>query len=241
MCRYPTAIVVGASSGIGRELVLMLAEDGTKVAAIARREDRLKALASLHANIVPVVHDVTDYDAVPGVLEETAKALGGCDLLIYSSAVMPEVGAHEFNFAKDRQMIETNVLGAMAWLDATAQRFESARHGTIVVLGSVAGDRGRRGQPAYNASKACVNVFAEALRNRLWNQGVTVTTIKPGPVDTELIASLNMKGSMPVKDAARKILELAPSGSEKYLKLAHRAAFAVIRLLPSWIFRRIPI
>ncbi|CAN5522678.1 SDR family NAD(P)-dependent oxidoreductase [soil metagenome] len=239
--RYPTAIVVGASSGIGRELVLMLAEEGTQVAALARRGDLLQALASLNSNIVPVVHDVTDYASVPGVLEKTAKTLGGCDLLIYSSAVMPEIGAHEYNFDKDREMIGINVLGAMAWLDAVAMRFESSRHGTIVAIGSVAGDRGRRGQPVYNASKACLHAYVEALRNRLWNQGVTVTTIKPGPVDTELIAPLNMKGSMPVKEAASKILELAPSGGEKYLKFSHRVIFAVIRLLPSWIFRRIPI
>ncbi|RYG33837.1 SDR family NAD(P)-dependent oxidoreductase, partial [bacterium] len=147
----------------------------------------------------------------------------------------------EYDFAKDRTMIEVNVLGAMAWMDAAAIRFESARHGTLVAIGSVAGDRGRRGQPAYNASKACLHAFAEALRNRLWDKGVTVTTIKPGPVDTELIRDLNMKGAISARDAATRILELAPSGGERYLQLPHRIIFAVIRLLPSWIFRRIPI
>ena len=240
--RYKHVIVVGASAGIGAELVLQLAAAGSKVAALARREEPLKLLAAAHpGSILPIMHDVTDFDSVPAVFESVAQQLGGCDLMIYSSGVMPTVGPAEFDFAKDRQMFEVNVLGGIAWLDAVAERFQSTGSGTIVMIGSVAGDRGRRGQPGYNASKAAVAAFAEALRNRLSGKGVTVTTVKPGPVQTELVAALGFKNAMPVADAAARIIRLAPSGREVYLKFSHRVIFAVIRLMPSWIFRHIPI
>ncbi|RYG43522.1 SDR family NAD(P)-dependent oxidoreductase, partial [bacterium] len=98
--RYPTAIIVGASSGIGKELAIQLAQAGTKVAALARGEDRLRELAERHPSIVPLVHDVTDYASVPETLERAAREIGGCDLIVYSSGVMPTVGAHEYDFAK---------------------------------------------------------------------------------------------------------------------------------------------
>jgi len=239
---YKFAIVVGASSGIGAELVRQLAESGCRVAAVARRGDRLQGLAKEYPNrVIPIVADVLRFDDTPEVFLRCTDALGGLDLVIYNSGIMPDVAPTEFNFAKDHAMIETNLSGAIAWLNVTAERFLSSRRGTIVVIGSVAGDRGRRGQPVYNASKAGLHAYAEALRNRLSRSGVTVTTIKPGPVATDLVSHLGFRGAMPARQAAEIILAKSGRGSEQYLKLSHRVIFATIRLIPSWIFRWIPI
>ena len=87
MRKFKHAIVVGASSGIGREIALLLAEQGCKVAAVARREARL---AEIGDKVMPFVHDVTSYDDVPALFQEITGKLGGLDLIVYASGVMPE-------------------------------------------------------------------------------------------------------------------------------------------------------
>ena len=242
MTSFQKAIVVGASSGMGAALTEKLAAAGCTVAAVARRGERLEELAARYpGKVLPVTHDVTHYDEVPALFQQITGELGGLDLIIYASGVMPEVGAQEYNFEKDRAMVEVNLLGAIAWLNQAAIRFSNTGHGTIVGIGSVAGDRGRSGQPVYNTTKAAFATYLEALRNRLSTLGVTVVTIKPGPVDTEMTRHLHIKGMMPVDAAAETILRQSTQGGEHYLKLTHAVAFAIIRNIPSWIFRRLKI
>jgi NAD(P)-dependent dehydrogenase (short-subunit alcohol dehydrogenase family) len=241
MKEFKHAIVIGASSGIGAELVKQLAERGTKVAAIARRGDRLEQLSQLAgANVLAIPHDVTQFGEVEALFQEVCHQLGGLDLVIYAAGVMPPVGPHEYNFEKDRQMIEVNLLGAIAWLNQAAIRFEGTRHGSIVAIGSVAGDRGRSGQPVYNTSKAALTTYMEALRNRLAKLGVAVVTIKPGPTETEMTAHLHSK-MMPASKVAQFILSKAHRTGEHYVKWTHRVAFAIIRGIPSGLFRRLKI
>lgn len=234
------ALVVGASSGIGRELARQLAQQGCKVAAVARRKDRLDELAAeFPGRVLPFEHDVRNYAEVPELFQRIASDLGGLDLVIYASGVMPEVGLAEYSFDKDRDMIEVNVLGAIAWLDQAATRFHSAKHGAIVGVGSVAGDRGRAGQPVYNASKAFVATYLEALRNRLSKHGVVVSTVKPGPVATEMTARVGLKPKMSAEEAARRILRKGLRTGEHYLVPTHRLIFYILKRIPSPLFRRL--
>lgn len=242
MATYQRAIIVGASSGIGADIVRILAEQGCMVAAVARREDRLQALAAeAGSNVRVYAHDVQRFDEVPELFLKIVNDLGGLDLIVYASGVMPEVGPSEFNFEKDRQMVEVNLLGAIAWLNQAAIRFESTRSGTIVGIGSVAGDRGRQGQPVYNTTKAALATYLEALRNRLSRHGVRVVTIKPGPTETEMTKHLHLKGAMPSRKVAELVVAKAPKTGEHYAKLAHKVAFAIIRRIPSPIFRKLKI
>ncbi|MFN8220837.1 MAG: SDR family NAD(P)-dependent oxidoreductase [Fimbriimonadales bacterium] len=238
--RWRHAIIVGASSGIGMEIARQLAEQGTRVAVLARREEPLTALAAAFPDqVLPFVHDVRNTGDVPELFGEVTRALGGLELFVYAAGVMPAVQPDEFDFEKDQAIVETNVVGAMAWLDQAATRFQAVGSGTIVGIGSVAGDRGRAGQPAYNASKAALATFLEALRNRLDRKGVTVVTVKPGPVATDMTAGLNLKGAMPVDRAAAHILRKSRHPGEHYLSPVHRILFAAIRAVPGWLFRRI--
>lgn len=233
-------IVVGASSGIGEALVRQLAGTGARVGAVARRKDRLDGLASEFAGSVSCyVHDVADWQAVPELFQSICRDLGGLDMIIYCAGVMPEVAEDEFNTAKDRQMIETNLSGAVAWLNEASARFQGAGHGAIVGIGSMAGDRGRYARPLYNATKAGLHTYLEALRNRLSRHGVTVCTVKPGPVATEMTAGLTMPGMMTAEAAAAKILKLAHSNGERYLKPTHWLIATIIKAIPSPIFRRL--
>ena len=242
MPRYQYAIVVGASSGIGAEIAKQLAAEGTLVAAVARRIDRLESLAStFEGKILPVEHDVKNFDAVPDLFQQVTQRLGGLDLVVYAAGVMPEVGWHEYCFQKDRDLVEVNLLGAIAWLNEAANRFENTKHGTILAIGSVAGDRGRGGQPVYNATKAALATYMEALRNRIGRYGVKVVLVKPGPTQTEMTESLHLKDAMSASTAARLILAKSESGGEHYLKFTHRIAFAIIRAIPSWLFQKLKI
>ncbi|RYG19037.1 SDR family NAD(P)-dependent oxidoreductase [bacterium] len=231
-------IVVGASSGIGAELVRQLRAKNATVAAVARRQERLTELPDA---VLTYVHDVTRYDEVPELFRNITHALGGLDMIVYAAGTMPAVAPTEYDFAKDRAMVETNLLGAIAWLNQAAERFGAAGHGTIVGIGSVAGDRGRYGQPVYNTTKAALATYLEALRNRLSSRDVKVVTIKPGPVATEMTSGLNLKGAMSVEKAAAIILEKSKHTGEHYLSFKHRLAFLIIRNFPSPLFRKLKI
>lgn len=240
------AIVVGASSGIGRAIAEALVSQGVRVALIARRSEELekvRAASPKPENILTFVHDVRHYKETESLFQKITHDLGGLDLIVYASGVMPAVDEHEYNFAKDLEMIEVNTLGAFAWLNEAAKRFERTKSGTIVGIGSVAGDRGRRGNPAYCTSKAAMETYLEALRNRLSRFGAKVVTIKPGFVDTVMT-----KGKPGVfwvispKLAAAQILSAAKSGAAvAYVPKRWRYVMAVIRSIPSFVFKRLPI
>lgn len=243
------ALVVGASSGIGAELARQLGAAGCHVALVARRRDELAALAEAidaapgagRASIFP--YDVTHYDGVPDLFRTICHDLGGLELCVYSAGVMPRIEADEYTFGKDRTIVEVNVLGAMAWLNEAAQRFERGGTGTIVGISSVAGDRGRRGNPAYHASKAALDAYLEALRNRLGQFGVRVVTIKPGPVDTEMTRGMDrLPLLVSVESAATQILDAAARGTQvAYVPARWRPIMFVLRNIPSPIFRLLDI
>ena len=245
--RFKRAIVVGASSGIGAETAKLLAARGCAVALVARREAELGELAIAiraaggTAFIYP--HDVSCFGEVPALFQRICRDLGGLDAVIYAAGVMPRIAVDEYDFAKDRAMIEVNVLGAVAWLNEAAARFAATGSGTIVGIGSVAGDRGRRGQPVYCTSKAALETYLESLRNRLGRAGVRVVTIKPGPVDTPMTEGLDKLPLMiPAAEAARQIVAASERGARvAYVPGIWRYVMAVIRSVPSVVFQRMNI
>ncbi len=244
MPHWKRAIIVGASSGIGEALARALAADGCRVALVARREDRLRGLAqSLNADsgagvALAYAHDVTDTPAVPALFETITGDLGGLDLIIYAAGIMPAVGPEEYDTGKDAQTISANFTGAVAWLNEAARRFEKARAGTIVGISSVAGDRGRRGNPVYGATKAALNAYLESLRNRIERRGAFVVTIKPGPVDTPMTRGLKMPGMISPEQAAAEILLAAKDKVRvAYVPAKWKPIMAVIRAIPAPIFK----
>lgn len=247
--RKKCAIVVGASSGIGAAVARRLARAGWHLALVARRQEALNQVAADIARLpgahpaLVYPHDVTNYDEVPALFDRIADDLGGLELVLYASGVMPDVGPEEFDFAKDRAMVEVNLLGMIAWLNQAADLFARLEGGTIAGIGSVAGDRGRRDRPGYNTSKGAQAIFLESLRNRLAPRNVRVVTIKPGPVATPMTEGL---GQMPfmisANEAAREIVRaLESSRSTVYVPHRWAVIMLVIRHIPSFLFRRLGI
>ena len=243
------AIIVGASSGIGAALVHELVSHNYAVAALARRTEQLQEVcdaANRHAaagRATPYEHDVTRSDAVAPLFQSIVRELGGLDLIVYVAGVQPDVAPNEYDFQKDAAMVQVNLLGAMAWLNLAAQRFHQARKGHIVGVSSVSGDRGRVAFPGYHASKGALSIYLESLRNRLSRRGVTVTTVKPGFVDTRLLA--NAKKTMWVispQEAAQQIREAIDDGKQVvYIPGRWQWVMLIIRHIPSFIFRRLAI
>jgi short-subunit dehydrogenase len=240
------AIVVGASSGIGAALVKRLALEGYTVAALARRADRLTALCSEvnaaagETRAVAYPHDVTDYASVPALLQKIITDLGGLDLFVYNSGIALPTGFKHYNFEKDLRTTEVNYLGALAWLNPVAAMFQSAKAGTIVGISSVAGDRGRVGNPSYNASKAALTSYFESLRNRLTRRGVHVLTVKPGYVATEM--TQGQKGMFLVASVDTTVNDIYRAIRRRkqvlYTPWFWGWIMLVIRHIPSFIFRR---
>ncbi len=189
------ALIVGASSGMGAALARRLGREGYSLALVARRKPLLTSLcteingAAGEMRALAYVHDVRKYDAAPALLRRIVADLGGLDLVIYAAGANfpPNLTGHDFDH--DREMLETNLIGAFAWLDPIAVMFRSAGRGQIVGISSVAGDRGRVGNPGYNTSKAGLTTYLEALRNRLTRHGVHVLTVKPGFVQTDMLVA----------------------------------------------------
>lgn len=239
---FERAIIVGASSGIGREMVRQLAGKGTKVAALSRRTDRLDELAAEFPGLVlPYAHDVLQTQDVPELFETICRDLGGLDLFVYNAGVMTTHAEPVNDWEGDLGMLQTNVRGAVRWLNEAAERFGEMGSGTLVGIGSVAGDRGRYLNPVYNASKAFLHTYLESLRNRLTRTGVRVVTIKPGPVWTEMTTHMAWKKAMSPEQAARIALAKMEKAGEHYLSPIHWAVFKGIQFTPSFLFRRLKI
>ncbi len=241
------ALVVGASSGIGEALARRLAADGARVALVARRESELRRImdeindAAGGDRAIAVAHDVKAVDEAPELVQEIARRLGGLDLVIYAAGAMPAVAADEYDTGKDREMLEVNLLGAVAWLNPVAERMARLGRGTIVGIGSVAGDRGRAPNPVYCTSKAGFHAYLEALRNRVAKLGVKVVTIKPGFVDTAMTRGKEgLFWVISADRAAEIILKKASRGAvTAYVPARWRLVMMVVRSIPSFIFSKL--
>jgi short-subunit dehydrogenase len=226
-----------------------LAREGYTLALLDRKGELLRGLcdeinqAYGEARSLWSEHDVTEYGKVPEVLRSVVADLGGLDLFVYVAGVIYFPELDEFNFAEDHKMVEVNLLSAMAWMSQVAPLFQSMGAGQLVGVSSVAGDRGRIGNPGYNASKAGFSCYLEALRNRLSRHGVNVITIKPGMVRTEMLqlpgapkpmlAVTPEQAAQGIWNAIRKRKQVA------YVSGIWRWVMLVLTHIPSFIFRKL--
>ena len=245
--------MIGASSGIGEAVARRLAADGARVALVARSEDKLRRIAGEiddlcgdvdgEARALAYAHDVAEVGEAPLLFERICRDLGGLDLVVYAAGAMHAVEPEEYDTEKDLEMLTVNLHGAVAWLNLAADRFTRLGGGTLVGIGSIAGDRGRVGNPVYNTSKAALDTYLEALRNRLSRHGVRVVTIKPGFVDTPMTHGLDgLFWLISADQAAKTIVAKAEKGATTaYVPARWRLVSWVIRSIPSFLFRRLKI
>lgn len=245
-CHSRAAIIVGASSGVGAALARRLSREGYTLALVARRLDRLEALAAeLHRadRVGPLAyqHDVVNSAEVPALLDQIVSDLGRLDLLIYCAGMLFPNDPTVYDITRDRLVLQVNLIGAVAWINPVAQRFQQQRAGHIVGIGSIAGDRGRRGMPVYTASKAGLHTYLEGMRNRLWRAGVSVTTIKLGQVDTDMLKNADRRRNPITPERAADLIWRAIEKRQQtvYVPWWWALIGLTVRHLPSFIFRRL--
>ena len=179
------AVITGASSGIGEATARALAADGHRLALLARRVDRIQALAGeLGDGAIAIEADVTDRDSIVAAAERVHSELGGADILVNNAGVMLLAPFSSDQRAEHRQMVEVNLLGAMTATEVFLDQLRSGG-GDLVNISSVAGRTARAGNAAYAATKWGINGWSEALRQEL-QPDIRVMVIEPGAVATEL-------------------------------------------------------
>lgn len=257
MTGRPGALLVGASTGMGAALARVLAKRGYAVALVGRQADKLEQVAgdinataggtgaAPTARVYPL--DVRDYAAAPDVFGRIAQdmAASGADLqlVVYAAGVMPQPQGAQWPFEDEQAMLETNAVAAMRWLGLAAESFRRKGRGTVAAISSVAGDRGRRGNSAYMASKAALSTYMESLRYRLRGTGVRVVTLKPGYVATPMTAGLKTPKPLTISadKAAQRIAAACERGSGVvYVPGYWGAIMWVIRALPASVMARLP-
>ena len=184
-------LLTGASSGIGEALARQLASQGYDLALAARREDSLQRLAAelrqTYGRTIAVLPlDVTDYAACQQVVALAHEVLGGLDGLIANAGIGLAGKAGSGHFERYRQTLQTNLIGAIACLDAATELFRQQGNGHLVAIASVAGKRGLPGSAGYSASKAGLISHMQSLELELYRSTIATTTILPGYIDTPI-------------------------------------------------------
>lgn len=198
--------ITGASTGIGREIALQMAEQGVTVAASARSADKL---VSLGPNVRPYPLDVTDRQAIEATLEIIEKDLGAIDLAIMGAGTYSPLGVEKFDAAVFERAMTTNYMGVVNCLSGMLPRMFQRRRGHVAWIASVAGFVGLPKAAAYGPTKAALINLAESLKVDLERRGIRVSVINPGFVETPLTAQNDfaMPFLMRAPEAARLTIE----------------------------------
>lgn len=187
-----TVFITGASAGLGAQMAMEFAQRGYNLALTARSQEKLAALQkqvneTAHVEVRGYRLDVTDAEAVEQILQQARSDFGQLDIVIANAGVSHNLKTGKGDFDETRKLIETNVTGAMATVDAAVRIFKEQGSGQIVGLSSVASIRGLPYSGAYSASKAALATYLESLRlETRRDKGITVTTLLPGYIDTEM-------------------------------------------------------
>lgn len=239
-------LIIGATSAIAEHCARQWAERGDALYLVARHQERLAVIAADiklrgAASVFSYGMDLNNLNGHGAMLDAAQTALGGIDTVLIAHGTLSDQKACEQSVGQTLAEIQTNALSVISLLTLVAQRFEANQAGTIAVISSVAGDRGRASNYVYGCAKAMVTAFASGLRQRLYHSNVTVLTIKPGFVDTPMTAQFK-KGLLwakPSHVAAKIVQAIDQRVGELYVPSFWRPVMAVIKAIPQRVWTRI--
>lgn len=240
------ALIVGATSAIAQETSKLFATEGAALYLAGRNEEKLAALAKdltvRGASLVEyMVLDLTDLDRHTHLVEQATQTLGGLDTVLLAHGTLSDQATAEQDFAVAQAELNTNFTSYASLLTLIANQFEAQKRGTIAVISSVAGDRGRQSNYVYGTAKAAVSTFTQGLRGRLNKSGVAVITIKPGFVDTPMTAHIKKGALFAQPETIAKGIKRAidKRKSVVYLPSYWSLIMTVIKLIPENIFKKL--
>jgi len=238
-------LVLGATSGIAEATCRIWASQGARLFLVARNAEKLAAVAADlktrgASYIDTAVADLDDVDKHPALLAHAVNSLTGLDVAYLAHGILGDQAKAEQDFNTAAQIIYTNFMAPVSLLTWLANFCVQRRAGTLAVISSVAGERGRKSNYVYGSSKAGLTAFLAGLRNRVDREGVTVLTIKPGPVKTAMTAG--MKGNSKFADVdsvAQSIVKAVDKRRDTlYVPFQWAAIMFVIRSIPERLFKK---
>lgn len=240
-------LIIGATSAIARATARIYAQqEGNHLYLVARNELQLERNgADLQVRGARSVHtetlDFNQFEQHQGMIDRAFTALGRIDIVLIAHGTLPDQNECAASVEQTLAELNTNAISVISLLTHLANRMEQQRFGTIAVISSVAGDRGRQSNYVYGAAKGMVTIFMQGLRNRLFKSGVQVLTIKPGFVDTPMTKAFK-KGLLwasPEVIARGIIKGINRRKNEVYLPGFWSLIMWIIRSIPESIFKRL--
>lgn len=240
-----TMVIIGATSAIAHGVARLYAERGITFFLVGRNEEHLRAMASdlvargaKGANVY--IADLRMRDVHADIVRQSLADLGTVDVVFIAHGTMPD--QRELNTDVDATLdcFMTNAVSIVSISHRYATALEAQGSGSLVVLSSVAGERGRQSNYTYGSAKAAVTAYYSGLRARLAPKGVHVLTVKPGPVDTPMTSGL----AMPLKATVGVVASDIARGIDKRVNVLYtpgvwRLVMAVVRALPESIFMKL--
>jgi short-subunit dehydrogenase len=240
-------LIIGATSAIAEATARRFASRGDALFLVGRNAQHLQAMiADLNVRgavrAASAILDVTDFAAHQSVFDQAERELGGIDTVLIAHGTLSDQAQCQTSVDALRREFDINAVSTLALLTALANRLEAQGHGTLAVISSVAGDRGRQSNYVYGSAKAAVSTFLSGLRQRLAKANVQVLTIKPGFVDTPMTANISNKGALwaqPDRIAAGIVHSIDRGRSVVYLPWFWTLIMLVIKHIPEPIFKRL--
>ena len=238
-------LALGATSAIAQAALRLLAEQRASFFLVGRNAQKLAAvrndlLTRGASAVTALAADLDDTAAHPAMLARAASVLGGLDVALLAHGVLGDQPAAQMDYATTEAILRTNFLSAVSLVTWLANYFETERRGTIAVISSVAGDRGRRSNYVYGASKGGLSIFLDGVRNRIDRAGVQVLTIKPGFVATPMTAHLRKSAlfAEPARVGRDIVRAIAKRKDVVYTPRFWGLIMLVVRSVPRRIFKR---
>lgn len=243
-------VIVGGTSLIAEFCArIWLGRESVSLILIGRRSEGIDRVAadlkvrSPQSEIQTLSGDLLDAQSIRALVQ---KVLGGGmpDIVLIAHGSLPEQGECQEDLALCQETLWVNGVSPVLWAEAFAGPMHKANQGTLAILGSVAGDRGRQSNYTYGAAKGLVNRYAEGLQHRFASSGVRVVLIKPGPTETPMTKRFKDQGMRlaPVELVASEIVKAVDARIPvRYAPGKWRWIMLVIRHLPRWIFNRMKI
>jgi short-subunit dehydrogenase len=239
-------LILGATSAIAIAVARELNAPDSRFFLVARNASKVDAVRSDlltrgAASVTARVLDLDDTDAHPQMLANAVEDLGSIDLALLAHGVLGDQSEAQIAFPAAAAILYTNFFSAISLITWLANYFEQQHKGTLAVISSVAGDRGRKSNYVYGASKAALNVFLDGVRNRVDRAGVHILTIRPGFVATPMTAHLPQGPlfASPAQVAKGIVKAIASRKDVVYVPWFWRPIMFVVRNVPEFLFKRL--
>ena len=239
-------LIIGANSAIARACARIYANQHAELYLLGRDQLRLDELvADLGirgaASVAGTVVDLADCESHEAALQKACAALGEIDVALIAHGTLPDQVACEEDFAAAEFALRVNGSSVISLLTLLAAQMKQQHHGTLAVITSVAGDRGRQPNFVYGAAKAMVSTYLQGLRGRLFEHNIHIVDIKPGLVDSPMTAHMDkgMLFSSPERVASKIVRSIARRKHTVYAPGYWHIILWVVRAIPDFIFKRV--